>query len=652
VGSATRLAAVAYAVAITLIVVVAVGARLIGLSDQTGISDEGIRGIQLRLMAAGFQPVSEIYASQGPLSLWVFYPLTALFGPDILVARVTVVLSSLIALGGVFVLGHELDGWPAALAAALILALSPLFLENSRLAFVEVPSAMLTVLAIVLAARFRACGRWPWLVASALLLALGTLAKPMGAIAAPATAVLLLASDRPIGVAATFRRLWRRRLLDLLLYGGVGLAVCAIVIAAIGPAAVYDEVISYRLAARATRGWDFATNLGLVWGELDRNGPGLLVAAAIGLVATAARRRPIEIATVAWLLAGLVALLLYSPLWPKHVAYVMPPLALLAGGGVAAIWRALVDTRRATLRWSGAAGALLVAGLLLWSGPAIAADDRALIYRHPSSDLARYRDDVRIATAATRPGDFIVMDDAYPAMLTGRLTPPWLADLSWNRILARALTPDQAIELTRQYHSRVLGIQDDHLGQLNRYLSWADREYVLVKTYAQRRPVRFRRVYVSRDVDRRPILDALRASIATPTEVTLGPVDLLGYELERRELKGGSRVDLTLLWQARQDTPPEHALVVRLRAADGAAAQESEWKVGDGSQELHTWRAGDWQSQTLRLLVDNVSPGSYHLTLALTMPRGGAEPVTLHSGPVTVPPDGDEIDLGDVSVVR
>ena len=43
--------------------------RLIGLADHTDASDEGIRGIQLRLLAAGFEPVSEIYSSQGPLSL-------------------------------------------------------------------------------------------------------------------------------------------------------------------------------------------------------------------------------------------------------------------------------------------------------------------------------------------------------------------------------------------------------------------------------------------------------------------------------------------------------------------------------------------------------------------------------------------------------
>src|SRR5262249_39281948 len=91
-----RLGAWPAGIALTLALVGAFGLaawlRLAGLGAITDISDEGIRGLQLRLMAAGFLPVSEIYASQGPLSLWVFYPLTALFGPDIVVGRLTVVV--------------------------------------------------------------------------------------------------------------------------------------------------------------------------------------------------------------------------------------------------------------------------------------------------------------------------------------------------------------------------------------------------------------------------------------------------------------------------------------------------------------------------------------------------------------------------------
>ena len=84
----------------------AVAVRLTGLADHTDLSDEGIRGVQLRLLAAGFTPVSEIYASQGPLSLWSFWPAVALFGPAIVVARATVVACSLVRSGHTHSLIH------------------------------------------------------------------------------------------------------------------------------------------------------------------------------------------------------------------------------------------------------------------------------------------------------------------------------------------------------------------------------------------------------------------------------------------------------------------------------------------------------------------------------------------------------------------
>jgi hypothetical protein len=264
--------------------------------------------------------------------------------------------------------------------------------------------------------------------------------------------------------------------------------------------------------------------------------------------------------------------------------------------------------------------------------------------------MTRYADDLEIVRAATARNDFVVVDDAYLAMLTGRLTPPLLADLSWNRILARALTADRAIAETRRFDSKVVLLQDDHLGQVQRYLTWADREYVLVKSYVQRRPARFRRVYVSPNVDLGTVRESLRAALPVQTDVRIGPAALLGYGVERREIKAGSRLDLTLMFEALQDRPPEHALIARLRDRAGETAWEGEWKVGDGSQELHTWQAGRWQAQTMRLPIDGVPEGAYTLTIGLQQPKGGPARVDARSG-ARAWASGDEVDLGEVRVI-
>jgi hypothetical protein len=186
---------------------------------------------------------------------------------------------------------------------------------------------------------------------------------------------------------------------------------------------------------------------------------------------------------------------------------------------------------------------------------------------------------------------------------------------------------------------------------MQRFLTWADREYVLVKGYVQRRPNRYRRVYVARDIDLRPVKAVMVASLTQPTDVTLGPAVLLGYELESRQIKTGSRVDLTLMFEATQDRPPEHALITRLRAAIGDTAWEGQWKVGDGTQELHSWSAGQWQMQTMRLLVDDVPPGEYTLTIGLLRPNGGPARVTARSGAEALS-SGEELSLGAVTVLR
>ena len=66
--------------------------RLANIGSYSGKGDEGIRAEQLLLMAAGFRPVKDVFASQGPLSLDVFYPFYLLLGQTLAGARLAVVV--------------------------------------------------------------------------------------------------------------------------------------------------------------------------------------------------------------------------------------------------------------------------------------------------------------------------------------------------------------------------------------------------------------------------------------------------------------------------------------------------------------------------------------------------------------------------------
>jgi len=640
------------ALALLVVLAVAIALRLAGLGNDTDVSDEGIRGLQLRLMAAGYRPIAEIYASQGPLSLYLFYPLYSLFGGGIVAARLAVVVYSLVGIVGLHWLGRRLGGPLARLLAAALLAVSPVYLEKSRLALVEVPSLAPAVVALAMLLQHRTTGRRGWLVGSAVLLAVAALAKPMALTAGAAALVLLVSPVRRRDEEADVQAgRWRPR--DVALYGLVGAAVSALVVGVIGPARVWDQIVGYRLAARAVRGWDVAVNFGMVRDELGREGLGLLLAAGIGGVVLV-RRRPLEAgAVLAWLGAGFALLLLYSPLFPKHVVYVLPPLTLLAGVGLGeAIGAMLILLRRGcnpSLSRSSAASAALLLAVYLAGLPLVVGQVGRVLAREAGEDAERYADDVQVIAAVAGPNDFIVMDDAYLALESGRLVPPFLVDLSWNRILARALTAEQAIAETTRFGARAVVAQDAHLGQLPRYLAWVDREYVLVKSYVQRRPNRFRRVYVRPDADLGAARTALVGGIDTPLLADFGPARLLGYSLDRRELKAGGRFGLTLHWEALVGSPPEHQMVVRLRAADGEPAHEGAWRVGDAGQVLQTWEAGRWMFQNLRILVDDETPpGAYTLSLALVTPNAGPTPIRADIG--TWRDAGAELDLGPITV--
>ncbi|MGE3913284.1 MAG: hypothetical protein AB7K36_28265, partial [Chloroflexota bacterium] len=131
-----------------VIVAVALPMRLANIGSYSGKGDEGIRAEQLLLMAAGFRPVKEVFASQGPLSLDIFYPFYLALGQTLAGARLAVVVWSVVSVLAVYVtarlVGGRLGGWTA---AALLIA-SPTYLKNSRLALVEIPSILPAIVAL------------------------------------------------------------------------------------------------------------------------------------------------------------------------------------------------------------------------------------------------------------------------------------------------------------------------------------------------------------------------------------------------------------------------------------------------------------------------------------------------------------------------
>ena len=238
--------------AVVTIVAVALPMRLANIGSYSGKGDEGIRAEQLLLMAAGFRPVKEVFASQGPLSLDVFYPFYLLLGETLAGARLAVVIWSVLAILATYwtakLAGGSLGGW---LAAALLIA-SPTFLKNSRLALVEIPAILPAIVALGAAIADQRRGERRWLIASAVALALALAIKPMVVAVVPAVGlVLLLGRGMSRHAAARSPTV----ITDLLLYAAVCGALLAVIVLWVGPADLYDQLVRYRVGARDAHGW-------------------------------------------------------------------------------------------------------------------------------------------------------------------------------------------------------------------------------------------------------------------------------------------------------------------------------------------------------------------------------------------------------------
>src|ERR687888_2206644 len=147
-------------------------ARLVNLDRYSGSYPEGIRAEQLLLMAAGFRPFRDIFSDQGPWLLQALYPGYVLLDGSLIGVRIVVVLASLVGLSALYWVLRQVAGPPAGLAALVLLGLSPLYLQFSRLAVAEVLALAPAMVALGCALRFASCPKARWLLAASGCLAL------------------------------------------------------------------------------------------------------------------------------------------------------------------------------------------------------------------------------------------------------------------------------------------------------------------------------------------------------------------------------------------------------------------------------------------------------------------------------------------------
>jgi hypothetical protein len=184
---------------------------------------------------------------------------------------------------------------------------------------------------------------------------------------------------------------------------------------------------------------------------------------------------------LAWLLAGVLVLVIQRPLFDPHVLILAPPLALLAAlGGVAALEWARVD-------WSVRANeSLLIAGTLVALGATLFAGlwlDARQIRADSAYDGGTRAQMVQALQDHATPPGIVVTDDQYVAALSGRDTPPELVDTSLVRIGTGSLTTDEVERIIRRDNVRVVLFATDRLDRLPGLRTWIAANFQPVRSF-------------------------------------------------------------------------------------------------------------------------------------------------------------------------
>ena len=602
----SRAGALAGWLGLLALLALAVPSRLLNLEQFAGKFDEGIRGTQLMLMAAGYRPFREIFASQGPLSLDVFFPTYMLFGQTLGAARLAPALFSIVGIVVAAWTARHTNGLVAGAVAGLLLTLSPIFLKNSRLALVEVPALVPALGAVGAALAYGRSGDRRWIVGAGALMALALAIKP-----------IVVPALLPIGLAILLRgRGW---LQSGLTFSMVLLAVVGAIIVVVGPSGVYDQMIRFRMASRGVEGWSLKENWAAISGEIADEQLVLPVLAIVAAVVLLACRPKLGVPLVGWMVGSLGLLLVYTPLQFKHAVVLLPPMALTIGVAAGEVWRRW-DGRSAGARppWLLLAIGVALTGWYVASLPRILDLDRRLIAGMPESRPESFDGEIRLLAGITGPSDFIIVDEPSVAFGSRRLVPPSLVDTSMVRIRSRSLDADDVIAAAAQYHVQTLFLFSDGLRSLKPFSEWVDREFVAIEI-SDRPNGKQRAVYLHRDADRDAARSLLERGLDRTGGATFGgQLRLLGHGLEPGEIRPGGSVTVRLGWQAVGPVSADYSVVTILKDRAGQTVEQNQRGLGGGGEGTSAWETGRWVFRTSSLdLKRSVQPGAYTLAVGL-----------------------------------
>jgi hypothetical protein len=429
--------------------------------------------------------------------------------------------------------------------------------------------------------------------------------------------IILIIYLAQTGLPSTLGR--RQFLRHALLWTGlVGLVILGVYLSYDLPT-MLDQTVFFHLHKSEANPWSPWINLAAIWTWLSAR-PLFLGISLYSLGLLWLQRRRFGWIIMAWLLLALLYLIVLNPLRTKHL-FMLIPLQVILIGLALSHWLNFKTNAGRWLTWGVRSAGLvltvwLFAQMFFAFGPLV----RPVVPMVSESKQPI----VEALTKFTTPTDCVVTDDAYLALVSDRLPPPWFGNLSYARFESGSLDSEALKKLTNIYNCQVVAPTLERLKNSSRpYYDWVKNEYL--------------RTWV---VDGKEIMlgKALaEAKPMIPVSAQFGDqVILLGLDWTPSETPADRHAYLSLYWQTLKPFNQNFKIFVQGRDATGQTVISADHEVFDGLLPTQAWPTGRILKDTLRLPISGDTPAGQY-----TFYVGLYDPATLERLPVTNDSSGE-----------
>jgi 4-amino-4-deoxy-L-arabinose transferase-like glycosyltransferase len=402
--------------------------------------DEGVYLTTYNLVRNGFNLYQPTYYSQLPGFFSVIYPFFLLLGSTLQAARLAIFSVSLIGLLAVVWVSWELETPIVGFLAIGVLYLFPIYIREVLTFHADVLPPTFSTLALASAMRYSKQARRKWVIASAFFASIAILVKADFSILPSLFLIFVL----PI----MMQGLPRRKVIKSL---GLFVAVVSIVlflgIAPFGLANVYRNVIVLRVLAYSVYALNPMQAIGFLQQPFQLVMTGTFITGMILAALLAYRDRskiyPLVLLAV-WVIVSLGMLFLYRPIWQHHFVILAIPVSLLFAYSLYGLFNVMRFSRVLHVAVPILLVVILACNL-----------NRAFISQ-PGLLSASHKKGIQLVQSYTNPDDYIISDDGMVTGISGRMTPPDLADLSLVRVQSGSLSSDDFINDLKTYKPKMV----------------------------------------------------------------------------------------------------------------------------------------------------------------------------------------------------